>query len=775
MKVPPFVSDHPRLEPAEKDALTDRSKAHSSQHARDYVSITSDHNSPTSGGTSESTGLSGDNFDHTRQLASSGNKEMAKCLTTLDVVSLGVGSSLGTGMYLTTGIVAAGLAGPAGCFSFALAALASLLSGAHFAKLSSLFPNTSGSAYMYTLATVGEFSAFIIGWGLVVEYMIGTSAAAIALSETIDSLCEGRISALIEQNLPSLPKLDPMAGGVCLILTAVLASGVEISSKVNNLLNLLNFAVLFTFLSASIALGDFSNLTRGGGVRGFFPYGYAGVLEAVPVAYFAFIGFDGLAATGAECKTPARSIPAGILLSIVINALAYIAVVLALTINVDYRNIPEATAMLDVFPIMGYPALKYVLAVGAVAGLLAAAFGSLFPLPRVVQAMAQDGFVFRYFSYIHPTRHTAMRATIILGTVSTLVATTVDLNFLIELVLIGTLLGYVIVTFAVVFILYVEIDTPREVVASAICVQQKYSKMDGNAGNNGSDDTPPLSQENQGTKIRVSDSEESGEELIRKDKVSISSPSLERPRSRSALDSQKSLETPINVSKHRRHSDHNQSAVEDNFHNSTSQHQTILLNEDRQQPSNCFQNCQKSCFNFLKHIVVCLATAARYVCDGRNSSDVMKLLMFSSRKQITVLMVSIYTSLFVCCVALTHLLHLLAQGEPLTTVLFVLSSGVAVISTLLLIVQPQLKRRGIQAALSPLVSIFTAFINLYLMASLRLMAWCLFAAWMLLGLLIYYLYARKPAWMTCCGWSSIHQEKVGLLDATENKNGLSYQ
>ncbi|GFS19549.1 cationic amino acid transporter 2 [Elysia marginata] len=570
MKFPSWVTENFQ-EGSEKDSLRESSKG--GQQTKNYVTIEASHASHTSPTSSGSPFLSSAEPDHQGACDSSGEKEMARCLTTFDVVSLGVGSAVGTGMYLTTGIVASSLAGPAGIFSFALAALASLLSGGHFAKLSSLFPHTSGSAYMYTYATIGEFYAFIIGWGLVVEYMIGTSAAAIALSETIDSLFQGGISAAIEDGLPLFPAFNPVAGVVCLVLTAVLATGVELSAKVNNLLNLLNCLVLLTFVCASLLLGDFRNLTRGRGIRGFFPFGQDGVWKAVPVAYFAFIGFDGLAATGAECKTPAQSIPAGIFLSIVINALTYIAVVLALTIDVNYRIIPENTAMLDVFPIMGYPALKYVLAVGAVSGLLAATFGSLFPLPRVVQAMAQDGLIFKYFSHIHPTRHTAMRATVILGAVSTVIAATVDLKFLIEMVLIGTLLAYVIVTFAVVFIRYVEIDKAGEENTPLTSAHHKYSEMDGEAEHCEFDSSHRATKDALGkhwSKLRHSDSEESDDGVISAHNKSLFiTSSVTRPRSRSATDnydvvqSASTLSVPINSKKIRRHSDNAPPANED--------------------------------------------------------------------------------------------------------------------------------------------------------------------------------------------------------------------
>ncbi|KAL8578037.1 hypothetical protein ACOMHN_019753 [Nucella lapillus] len=379
--------------------------------------------------------------------------QMEECLGTFDLVSLGVGSCVGTGMYLTAGIVASTLAGPGGVVSFLVAGAVSMLTGLCYAELAGLCPKSSGSAYMYAYVTAGELVAFVIGWGLVVEYVIGTAAGASALSETLDSLCNGLFSAYTKRLAEAigLPKLDLVAAAICAALTLLLASGAEMSVKVNNVLNLCNLLVLVTFVLCSLFLGSASNWKTGG----FLPMGVSGVVGAIPTCYFAFIGFDALAATGAEAKNPSTAIPRSILLSILLSAVAYVVVILALTYDLPFHLLPPHTAMTEVFPRVNFLPGKYVVAVGAVAGEFAATFGSLFPLPRVLMAMATDGLIFRQLAYICPKRHTPVTATICSGLVAAFMATFFRLAILIDLVLIGTLLAYILVTFALLHMRYV--------------------------------------------------------------------------------------------------------------------------------------------------------------------------------------------------------------------------------------------------------------------------------------------------------------------------------
>lgn len=418
--------------------------------------------------------------------------QMKPCLTTFDLVSLGVGSCLGTGMYLTTGKVASTMTGPSGVASIFVAGVFSMLTGLCYAELAGCCPKTSGSAYMYAYITLGELAAFVIGWGLIVEYVIGTAAGAVALSETLSSLSEDYLLTFMEllAHAIGLPKLDLVAASICLLLTLLLASGAEMSARVNNVLNLTNITVLLFFAIVSLVLGSARNWIVGG----FLPFGMSGMIHAIPTCYFAYIGFDTVAATGAEAQDPSRSVPRSILLSICFNCLAYVIVISCLTYCLPFYLLHHDTAMTDVFPQLGFKAGKYLVAVGAVSGEFAATFGSMFPLPRVLSTMAADGLVFRVLSKICPKRRTPVRATLLSGFVAMVMATFFDLELLIELVLIGTLLAYVMVTFALLHMRYV-IHEPRIRLAEPVSVSDSGTATRENTDSDSSQ--PPGKEEAQ--------------------------------------------------------------------------------------------------------------------------------------------------------------------------------------------------------------------------------------------------------------------------------------
>ncbi|KAK6175392.1 hypothetical protein SNE40_013864 [Patella caerulea] len=390
---------------------------------------------------------------------------LKKCLSTMDLVSLGVGSCCGTGMYLTCGMITKTAGGLGAVIAFLVAGLASFLSGVCYAELAALCPKTSGSAYMYSYVTVGELIAYIIGWGLIAEYAIGTAAGAVALSATIDSICNFTFSTYFSTwgNIGGRPYFDLLAVLICLVLTIVLVSGVKLSATVNNILNLVNFIVWIFFLGVSIHYSDGKNWNQDKR----FPTGTDGVLKMLPTAYFAFIGFDIVASTGEEAKNPSKSIPRSIILSVIINVIAYTSVSTCLSLIIPANQLMPQTAMLDVFVKRKAFYAKYIISCGAVCGLFAAAFGSMFPLPRVLCAMAKDGLLFSQFGEICPKRKTPKTATVLTGVVAILLALTVDLAYLIELVLMGTLLAYILVAVSVIVLRYSNEEIDESLIESS--------------------------------------------------------------------------------------------------------------------------------------------------------------------------------------------------------------------------------------------------------------------------------------------------------------------
>lgn len=379
--------------------------------------------------------------------------ELKKCLTTLDLTSLGVGSCVGTGMYLVAGMVARNVAGPGVVMSFIIAAVASLFSGVCYAEFGVRVPHTTGSAYMYSYVTVGEFIAFVIGWNMILEYLIGTAAGACAISACIDSMVDGAIGKTIRDSLGSFIGHTPdiLAALITVLMTILMVAGVKKSLLFNNVLNALNLAVWVFIMAAGLFYVDGRNWSQHGG---FVPYGWSGVLAGAATCFYAFIGFDIIATTGEEAKNPKRSIPLAIILSLVIVLTAYISSSMMITLVLPYDQINAESALVQMFDKRGATKSKYIVAVGALAGLIVSMFGSMFPMPRVVYAMAKDGLIFRSLSQVWPVTGTPAVATCFLGAATSVVSLMVGLDVLVEMMSIGTLMAYTLVSTCVLILRY---------------------------------------------------------------------------------------------------------------------------------------------------------------------------------------------------------------------------------------------------------------------------------------------------------------------------------
>ncbi|XP_035232583.1 probable cationic amino acid transporter [Stegodyphus dumicola] len=201
--------------------------------------------------------------------------QLKKVLTTLDLTSLGVGSCVGTGMYLVAGMVAHKVAGPSVVMSFIVAAVASLFSGVCYAEFGVRVPHTTGSAYMYSYVTVGEFIAFVIGWNMVLEYLIGTAAGACAISACVDAMAGGSISSAIKNGLGTFIGHTPdfLAALITFFMTLLMVAGVKKSLLFTNILNAVNLSVWVFIMAAGLFYVDTSNWSAHGG---FMPFGWSG-------------------------------------------------------------------------------------------------------------------------------------------------------------------------------------------------------------------------------------------------------------------------------------------------------------------------------------------------------------------------------------------------------------------------------------------------------------------------------------------------------------------
>ncbi|XP_022249714.1 probable cationic amino acid transporter [Limulus polyphemus] len=392
--------------------------------------------------------------DPSSDLLDSGvDNKLKKCLTTFDLISLGVGSCVGTGMYLVSGMVARNVAGPGVVLSFLIAAVASLFSGVCYAEFGVRVPHTTGSAYMYSYVTVGEFIAFVIGWNMILEYLIGTAAGACAISACVDAMCGGAINDVIRNSLGTIIGHTPdiLAAFVTVLMTVLLVAGVKKSLLFNNILNTLNLSVWIFVMGAGLFYVDINNWTSHGG---FLPYGWSGVLSGAATCFYAFIGFDIIATTGEEAENPQRSIPRAVIASLVIVLTAYITSSMIMTLVVPYDQIIAESALVEVFGQVGAPKSKFIVAFGALAGLIVSMFGSMFPMPRVVYAMAKDGLIIRSLSQVWPYTGTPAIATCVFGAATAFVAIVMSLDVLVEMMSIGTLMAYTLVSTCVLILRY---------------------------------------------------------------------------------------------------------------------------------------------------------------------------------------------------------------------------------------------------------------------------------------------------------------------------------
>ncbi|KAL2455026.1 Cationic amino acid transporter 2 [Abeliophyllum distichum] len=411
----------------------------------------------------------------------SGHHQLAKALTVPHLIAIGVGSTIGAGVYILVGTVAREHSGPALTFSFLIAGIAAALSAFCYAELASRCPS-AGSAYHYSYICVGESVAWLIGWALILEYTIGGSAVARGISPNLALLFGGPDSLpsfLARQTIPGLDiVVDPCAAILVFIVTGLLCVGIKESTFVQGVVTAANTCAMIFVIIAGGYLGFKTGWPGYELPVGYFPFGADGMLAGASTVFFAFIGFDSVASTAEEVKNPQRDLPLGIGIALSICCTLYMLVSAVIVGLVPYYAMDPDTPISSAFASHGMKWAAYIVTVGASTALCSTLMGSILPQPRILMAMARDGLLPSFFSDVNKRTQVPVKSTVVTGLLAGILAFFMDVEQLAGMVSVGTLVAFTMVAISVLILRYVppdEVPLPPSLQEAIDSVTVRYS------------------------------------------------------------------------------------------------------------------------------------------------------------------------------------------------------------------------------------------------------------------------------------------------------------
>lgn len=396
--------------------------------------------------------------------------QLKRRLSAIDLTVFGIGVIVGTGIFVLTGRVARDTAGPAVALSFVVAGIVCALAALCYAEFASTIP-VAGSAYTFSFATLGEFPAWIIGWDLMLEMALAGAVVAVGWSGYFNSLLN-----TIGVNLPTLEvfglEVNYPAMAIVAILTVVLALGIKLSSRVNLTIVVIKVSVIILVIIAGLFFINPAHYSPfipppepTAAVQGLdapliqvlfgitpVAFGYIGIFSAAAIVFFAFIGFDIVATAAEETINPQRDLPRGIIGSLAICTFLYVAVSLVVVGMQPYTQLSQDAPLADAFRAVGQPWPASLISIGAIAGLTSVVMILMLGQTRVLFAMCRDGLLPRVLSKVHPRYGTPARITVLVGVATMLLSGVVSLDELAELVNIGTLFAFVVVSAGVIIL-----------------------------------------------------------------------------------------------------------------------------------------------------------------------------------------------------------------------------------------------------------------------------------------------------------------------------------
>lgn len=390
---------------------------------------------------------------------------LKRTLGPANLIALGIGAIIGTGIFVLTGTAAANYAGPALTISFIISALGCLFAGLCYAEFASMLP-VAGSAYAYSYSTLGEFVAWFIGWDLILEYLFAAGTVAVGWSGYVVSFFDG-LGLVFPASIAQSPIGYTSQGGwfltgsvinfpamfIVALMSVLLILGIKQSATLNNVIVLIKVVVILLFIGFGISYISTDNWVP------YIPqqtspghFGLSGILRGAGVIFFAYIGFDAVSTTAQEAKNPQKDMPKGILYSLVICTLLYIAVTAVLTGIVHYSELDHPAPIAYAIDRVGTGLrwLSPLVKIGAIAGLSSVVLVMMLGQSRIFYSMSRDGLLPQFFSGVHKKYGTPYKSTILTGFASALISGLLPINILGELVSIGTLMAFVIVCISII-------------------------------------------------------------------------------------------------------------------------------------------------------------------------------------------------------------------------------------------------------------------------------------------------------------------------------------
>ncbi len=377
-------------------------------------------------------------------------QKLAKVLSSWDLIALGIGSTLGTGVFVLTGMEAAKNAGPAVAISFIFAGITAGLAALSYAELASMIP-VSGSSYTYAYIIIGEFIAWLVGWNLILEYAVSLAAVATGWSAYVRELLSS-CGMIVPSCFASCPNIfggkigggiDFFAALITIIAGWLLSHGVKNGAKSNNFMVLVKITTILFFVVLAAPSIDITKW------HPFMPFGFKGVITAASILFFSYLGFDTVSTSAEECKNPQKSLPIGILGTLIICSLLYVCVSLILTGVVPYTQLNTAAPVGFALNYLGYKFGSTIIIIGILFGLTSIILATLYGQTRIFFAMARDGLIPKRLCTVNEKYKTPNLITWITSIFIALLAALAPIDKIVEMSNIGTYFAFITTSIAV--------------------------------------------------------------------------------------------------------------------------------------------------------------------------------------------------------------------------------------------------------------------------------------------------------------------------------------